>query len=233
MVAARAGQLARGAVHAPGRASCTTSGLPSPPRRPAARREGGPRLRRTVEELSGRTAASRSGGRRVSAAESAGLVARVLRGERADGDPRPQRVEVPRRQRVGAGAPDAVGRRVAPAATAELRRYRSDRVRFREPVVLYIGLVSRSCILDLTATQSMVRSLLDAGLDVYVLDWGTAGPGDAHKHARDVRGALPAARAACRPRRLGRRAGLDGRLLHGREPGAAGSPRRICPCAAW
>ena len=64
-------------------------------------------------------------------------------------------------------------------ATAELRRYHGEEVRHREPVVLFIGLVSRSYILDLHREKSMVRGLLDAGLDVYVLDWGTPGPGDA------------------------------------------------------
>ena len=63
--------------------------------------------------------------------------------------------------------------------TAELRRYRSDAVRFAEPVVMFIGLVSTSYILDLHRSNSVARHLLDAGFDVYLLDWGTAGPADA------------------------------------------------------
>ena len=115
----------------------------------------------------------------MSAAEPAGLVARVLRES--------ERTAI--RARNGLkylGGSEWAPERPTPSdvvwrqATAELRRYRSDRVRFRDAVVLYIGLVSRSYILDLHRDKSLVRSLLDAGLDVYVLDWGTAGPGDAH-----------------------------------------------------
>jgi len=64
--------------------------------------------------------------------------------------------------------------------SAELRRYRSDDVRYREPVLLFIGLVSRSYILDLHRQNSVARRLRDAGLDVYLLDWGTPGPADAN-----------------------------------------------------
>ena len=63
--------------------------------------------------------------------------------------------------------------------TAELRRYRSNQLRWREPVILFLGLVSRSYILDLHRNNSIVRTLRDAGLDVYVLDWGTPEPADA------------------------------------------------------
>lgn len=56
--------------------------------------------------------------------------------------------------------------------TAELRRYRGDSVRFAEPVVMFIGLVSRSYILDLHRKNSVARWLLDAGFDTYLLDWG-------------------------------------------------------------
>jgi len=45
---------------------------------------------------------------------------------------------------------------------------------------MFIGLVSRSYILDLHRSNSVARRLRDAGLDVYVLDWGTPGPADAH-----------------------------------------------------
>lgn len=61
-----------------------------------------------------------------------------------------------------------------------LHRYRSDNVRFHDPVVMFIGLVSRSYILDLHRTNSVARSLRDAGLDVYLLEWGVPGPADAH-----------------------------------------------------
>jgi polyhydroxyalkanoate synthase len=61
----------------------------------------------------------------------------------------------------------------------ELRRYRSERREYPVPVVAFIGLVSRSYILDLHRERSLARSLLDAGLDVYLLEWGTPAPADA------------------------------------------------------
>lgn len=63
--------------------------------------------------------------------------------------------------------------------TAELRRYRNDDVRYAVPVVMFIGLVSRSYILDLHRANTMAGRLREAGLDVYLLDWGTPGPADA------------------------------------------------------
>jgi polyhydroxyalkanoate synthase len=63
--------------------------------------------------------------------------------------------------------------------TAELRRYRSDQIRYREPVVMFIGLISRSYILDLHRRNSVARWLLQAGHDVYLLDWGEPAPADA------------------------------------------------------
>lgn len=62
---------------------------------------------------------------------------------------------------------------------AQLLRPRSDQIRFAEPVVLFIGLVSRSYILDLHRDRSLVAHLLGAGLDVYVLDWGVPRAADA------------------------------------------------------
>lgn len=61
----------------------------------------------------------------------------------------------------------------------ELWRYRSDRITTGPPVLMFIGLVSRSSIFDLHEKASLVSALLEGGLDVYVLDWGVAGPGDA------------------------------------------------------
>lgn len=57
--------------------------------------------------------------------------------------------------------------------TAQLWRYRSsETVRYAEPVVMFIGLVGRSYILDLHRQNSVARRLRDAGLDLYLLDWG-------------------------------------------------------------
>ncbi|MEU2257807.1 alpha/beta fold hydrolase [Nocardia xishanensis] len=55
---------------------------------------------------------------------------------------------------------------------ARVWRYRSENIRFREPVVLFIGLMSRSYIFDLRPGNSFVERLVDAGFDVYLIDWG-------------------------------------------------------------
>ena len=112
------------------------------------------------------------------AAEDAGLVARLLR--------ETERTAIRGRNglRYATGA-EWAPRRPTPSdlvwrqGAAELRRYTSDQVRYREPVVMFIGLVSRSYILDLHRENSVARRLRDAGLDVYLLDWGTPGPADA------------------------------------------------------
>lgn len=58
-------------------------------------------------------------------------------------------------------------------------RYRSDRVRFSPPVVLFLGLVSRSYVFDLRSGSSYVARLRDAGFDVYLIDWGVPDEADA------------------------------------------------------
>lgn len=63
--------------------------------------------------------------------------------------------------------------------TAKLWRYRSDQVTVAQPVLMMIGLVSRSSIFDLHEKASLVAALRDAGFDVYVLDWGVATAADA------------------------------------------------------
>lgn len=60
-----------------------------------------------------------------------------------------------------------------------LWRYRFDAPRFHPPVLVFLGLVSQSYVLDLLPTSSFVRSLGDAGFDVYLLDWGAAEEVDA------------------------------------------------------
>ena len=62
---------------------------------------------------------------------------------------------------------------------ATLWRYRSDRVSVSPPVLMFIGLVSRSSIFDLHEKASFVATLRDAGFDVYILDWGVPDAGDA------------------------------------------------------
>ena len=72
------------------------------------------------------------------------------------------------RANVGATPKDVVWRR----GKAQLWRYRSPGVRYGPPVVIVHSLVSRSYILDLRPGSSTVEYLVDAGLDVFMLDWG-------------------------------------------------------------
>jgi polyhydroxyalkanoate synthase len=53
-----------------------------------------------------------------------------------------------------------------------LWRYRNTSIRYRQPLLIFLGLVSRSTIFDLHEKASFVAQLRDAGFDAYVLDWG-------------------------------------------------------------
>lgn len=56
-----------------------------------------------------------------------------------------------------------------------LLRYRSDvPLKHKVPVLVVYALINRSYILDLQ-NKSMIRSILEAGFDVYLLDWGSPG----------------------------------------------------------
>ena len=46
------------------------------------------------------------------------------------------------------------------------------------PLLICYGLIGRQTMTDLTPERSLVRNLLAAGVDVFVLDWGHAGPED-------------------------------------------------------
>jgi len=77
---------------------------------------------------------------------------------------------------VGTTPKDTVWR----SRKAELWRYRSPNPRrYRTPLLLYIGLVSRSYVLDLHPGNSLVERLLERGYDVFVLDWGIPDEADA------------------------------------------------------
>jgi polyhydroxyalkanoate synthase len=62
---------------------------------------------------------------------------------------------------------------------AMLSRYRHEHRASGPPVLVVHSLVTRSWVLDLAPGRSLVAALLDAGHDVYLLDWGVAGPADA------------------------------------------------------
>jgi polyhydroxyalkanoate synthase len=54
-----------------------------------------------------------------------------------------------------------------------LLRYRSDNPsKYKVPVLVVYALINRPYILDLQ-NKSMIKSILDAGFDVYLLDWGS------------------------------------------------------------
>src|SRR5207244_2186268 len=62
---------------------------------------------------------------------------------------------------------------------AELWRFHGPAPRLGPPILAFIGLVSRSYVLDLHPGNSFVEKLLDAGHAVYLLDWGIADEADA------------------------------------------------------
>lgn len=72
----------------------------------------------------------------------------------------------------------------------QLWHYRNDPdtyggVRYRPPLLIVFSLVSRSYILDLTPGNSFVEQLLEAGFDVYMLDWGVPDERDADNRLED------------------------------------------------
>jgi polyhydroxyalkanoate synthase len=73
-----------------------------------------------------------------------------------------------RRPVVGATPNDVVWRR----GKAQLSRYRSDKRTRRPPLVIVWSVVSRPYILDLRPGHSFIEQLLDAGIDVFMIDWG-------------------------------------------------------------
>jgi polyhydroxyalkanoate synthase len=82
---------------------------------------------------------------------------------------------------VGLTPKDVVWRR----GRCELWHYRSDAVSVRPPLLIVFSLVSRSYILDLSPGNSFVERLLEAGFDVYLLDWGVPDERDAQNTLED------------------------------------------------
>jgi polyhydroxyalkanoate synthase len=82
---------------------------------------------------------------------------------------------------------------------SQLWHYRNDPdthggVRYGPPLLIVFSLISRSYILDLTPGNSFVEQLLDAGFDVYLLDWGHPDERDAANGLEDyVDDYMPAA----------------------------------------
>jgi polyhydroxyalkanoate synthase len=63
--------------------------------------------------------------------------------------------------------------------TGRLWRYRSDSRRIGPPILIVHSLVSKSYILDLLPSNSMIGFLRDEGFDVFLLDWVPPNPADA------------------------------------------------------
>ena len=72
------------------------------------------------------------------------------------------------RPQVGQTPRDVVWKR----DKVELWRYHSDRRVWRPPVFIIYSLVSHSYVLDLSPDNTFVGRLLNAGLDVFLIDWG-------------------------------------------------------------
>jgi polyhydroxyalkanoate synthase subunit PhaC len=53
------------------------------------------------------------------------------------------------------------------------------------PVLFVFALVNRPYVLDILPHKSVVRRFLEAGYDVWMIDWGTPSPGDAQKTIND------------------------------------------------
>jgi polyhydroxyalkanoate synthase len=99
---------------------------------------------------------------------------------------------------------------------AELWRFRSDQIRYADPVVMFIGLVSRSYILDLHRKNSLAKRLIEAGLDLYLLDWGTPTAADSQNTLETyTQRYLPRALAAALDRSGAERASLFGYCMGG------------------
>ncbi|MQM26977.1 alpha/beta fold hydrolase, partial [Glycomyces albidus] len=86
------------------------------------------------------------------------------------------------------------------SGAAVLRHYAGERAGSGPPVLVVHSLVTRSWVLDLAPGRSLIAALLEAGHDVYLLDWGTPGPGDAGRGFDDYVGTLMLAEQAVRER---------------------------------
>ena len=71
--------------------------------------------------------------------------------------------------------------------TAQLYRFRREKAAEAAlPVLLVPSLINRWYVLDLRPGASLARALVDAGLDVYCLDWGTPNDEDRYLEWDDV-----------------------------------------------
>jgi len=67
-----------------------------------------------------------------------------------------------------------------------LYRYLSEQpARYKTPILLIYSLVNRPSVLDLQPGRSVIEHLVQAGHDVYLLDWGRPDPLDQHNDLND------------------------------------------------
>lgn len=59
------------------------------------------------------------------------------------------------------------------------------RARYKTPILLIYSLVNRPSVLDLQPGRSVIEHLVQAGHDVYLLDWGRPDPLDQHNDLND------------------------------------------------
>jgi polyhydroxyalkanoate synthase len=83
---------------------------------------------------------------------------------------------------------------------ARLYRYQAQGATASKPSILLVcSLINRPYVLDLMEGRSVVARLLEGGLDVWLLDWGTPGPDDAARGLADYAlGVLPRAAEVAR-----------------------------------
>ncbi len=76
----------------------------------------------------------------------------------------------------------------------ELWHYRSEKVSLMPPLLIIYSLFNKSYILDLRPGNSVIEQLVEAGFDVYMLDWGVPDERDAANQLEDyVDSYIPAA----------------------------------------
>ena len=98
------------------------------------------------------------------------------------------------------------------------------------PLLLCCSLINRPYILDLFEERSVVRRLLEAGIDVWLLDWGDPRPADAeHGLAHYALGVLPRAAAAVAAATRSERVDLLGYCMGGTFALCAAAAGRLPP----
>lgn len=71
-----------------------------------------------------------------------------------------------------------------------LLRYAAPQRRYRTPILFSYSLINRWYILDFLPGRSLIEHLTREGFDVYVIDWGIAGPDEQHLTWEELLGAL-------------------------------------------